>query len=315
MNFISFGKKVLGASHDREKMPCQDSFYCTDYMGSYIFAVADGHGSANCKYSDVGSNKAVIAFSSVMHNLLEQFEGNQDAFHAYLSRNRNDIIPKKIFLEWEENIKIYHHEVHKDEVLNNVLYGTTLLGLMVCPNFYFAVQIGDGDILAVYNQGNTQLVIESEKILGTETLSLSSKDAWKYFLAEIRYLSDKEEFPALFMLSTDGMSNSFASEDAFLSCGKDYFDLLKKHGRETVEDNLEEWLNEITLNGCGDDIAIILAIQDKYVNSYDAKPNILANQDEHLMSSDTNKKTFQPYPFKKISISENENIHIIGSKR
>jgi serine/threonine protein phosphatase PrpC len=237
---------------------CQDALGWGKYRDTVLVAVADGHGSPACKYSDIGARKGVSSFFDVMLNLAKQFQNNQEEFHAFVSRNRNDVIPQKICGEWQKKTREFHQKSHREEEFSTIYYGTTLLGMMICPSFYFSFQIGDGDILSVTLQGETVHVIRDEKILGTETHSLSSTDAWKNALTAICYVSNPSDCPALFMLSTDGFCNSFVSEKDFLSSGKDYMNLLREYGEGVIKKHLRGWLKETTESGCGDDIALIL---------------------------------------------------------
>jgi hypothetical protein len=140
-------------------------------------------------------------------------------------------------------------------------YGTTLLGFLITESFCFALQLGDGDILCVNSGGQTTPFIETDKILGTETYSISSEKAWENVIIEMRNQAT-DEFPVLFIISTDGFANSFVSDEEFMKTGADYLELLKEYGENEIKDNLKNWLNETTQNGSGDDITLVL-IYDK----------------------------------------------------
>jgi serine/threonine protein phosphatase PrpC len=136
------------------------------------------------------------------------------------------------------------------------MYGTTLLGIMITDNFVFAFQLGDGDITFVDDCEITP-VINADKFLGVETHSLSKKDAWKHAISAVINKDASEDLPYMYMLSTDGLANSFTSQDEFYKTCRDYFEMIKEHGAKIVKDNLRQWLTETSQMGCGDDITAV----------------------------------------------------------
>ena len=142
------------------------------------------------------------------------------------------------------------------------LYGTTLLGMLITDTFVFSFQIGDGDINYITGDEISPLV-EPEKFLGTETHSLSKLDAWRKAVASVRRKNAADDVPYLYMLSTDGFSNSFVSEEEFHKTCREYYKMIGEHGYEAVKDNLEKWLKETSELGCGDDVTVVMAYVDK----------------------------------------------------
>ena len=65
--------------------------------------------------------------------------------------------------------------------------------------------------------------------------------------------------PCLFMLSTDGFSNSYKNEAEFERTCVDYYAMIKEHGTEAVQQSLKQWLTETSEMGCGDDITVLMA--------------------------------------------------------
>ena len=138
------------------------------------------------------------------------------------------------------------------------LYGTTLLGLLIAPTFVFAFQIGDGDITYV-DDGGVQPVVVADKLLGVESHSLCSREAWKKAVSAVHFQPWEQHLPCAFLLSTDGLSNSYADDEAFGQTCAQYFEALKTYGPDTVEENLPEWLSETSRLGCGDDTTLLMA--------------------------------------------------------
>ena len=137
------------------------------------------------------------------------------------------------------------------------LYGTTLIGVLVTESFIFAFQIGDGDIVLV-DKDSISKVVETEKILGVETHSLSKIDAWRKAVSVIRRKDAEADKPYLYMLTTDGFANSYISDEEYEKSCRDYYDMIGTHGFDAVCSNMEKWLSETSELGCGDDITLVL---------------------------------------------------------
>lgn len=272
MNLNIFGRSVQGASHKRTDLPCQDWFRCFVLDdGTIVMAAADGHGSNSCPYSDTGSKSAVNVFCDLMKELHSRYAGEHEMLLTYLNREGDTRVAQAIDKEWKRRIYERHRDnkrpMPETEDKNKKLleiykqYGTTLLGLMITPTFYFAFQLGDGDISYVDNYG-FQRVIEGDKILGIETHSLSKEDSWRKAITSVRRRNATECLPAVYMMSTDGFSNSFLDEKEYQKTCVEYFDMLKEHGPKVIAANLREWLNETSAMGCGDDITVGFAFFD-----------------------------------------------------
>ena len=142
------------------------------------------------------------------------------------------------------------------------LYGTTLLGLLITTEFVFAFQIGDGDIVLVSRDG-VQYAVESDKILGVETHSLSSSDAWKKSAVSVFPSPGPDALPYMFMMSTDGMANSHRTQQEYEKTCMAYYEAAVRYGFCRVASSLEGWLSETSALGCGDDITMVMAYFDK----------------------------------------------------
>jgi len=261
MNYNIAKARATGTSHINRKAICQDSGKIAEYQSGYVLAVADGHGSEKCKYSDVGAQKAVNAFHDVMSGVMK----NQTAQEAetLIKAFKDDGIPKKIKYEWQKKIEKFHLANHKKEEFATMLYGTTLLGIAILTKCVYALKIGDGDIVTVSDSNVGDLIvaslIQSEKILGTETDSLASDDSINKIVTKLQFYQENDEWPLLFVLSTDGLVNSFTNEEGFYKCATDYVDVIRNHGFSTLKTNIVGWLKDTTKEGCGDDITVAIA--------------------------------------------------------
>lgn len=269
MKRIVFGECVQGASHKRADVECQDSYKKIEFDdGTVIMAVADGHGSKSSPYSKTGSTVAVNVFCKVMRNFYNSYADDTEKLLTYLNREGEIKVAQTIDSEWKHRILKVHadrkrkvpldKDGEKDKSEIYKLYGSTLVGLMITPIFFFAFQIGDGDITYVDDSGVDQ-VLQSDKILGTETHSLCKVNSWKNAISVVRRRNNDETLPALFMLSTDGFSNSYKTEQEFIKTCTEYYEMIKEHGANVIDANLKPWLSETSEMGCGDDITVLMA--------------------------------------------------------
>lgn len=287
-----FGTSVQGASHIRVGRPCQDNSTFRDRNFTYpkkksktnelyagldedilILSIADGHGSDSCPFSQTGSAIAINVFCDLLAEFCLKYKDTMESLRTYLNREADTRIAKAIDSEWKKRVLNQHKlklakanqplilESEKDKEAIYKMYGTTLLGVVITKEFTFAFQLGDGDISYVDATG-VKPVLESEKILGVETHSLSKKDAWKNALTRIINRETEEQIPFMYMLTTDGMANSYISEGEFHKSCQEYFDMIREHGGKVVEENLPGWLSETSAMGCGDDISAVIAYYD-----------------------------------------------------
>lgn len=266
-----FGTSVQGASHIRNGRECQDSLKkVVRDSGAVILAVADGHGSDSCPYSKTGSDTAVNVFCKILGDYLETYAGQPEMLFSFLKREGDTKIAREIDAEWKRRILRLHTKCKREMPLNADgekdreavyrLYGSTLLGLVLTEEFLFAFQLGDGDIVKVSGSG-VYSVIEADKILGTETHSLSRAKSWEKAVTLMRKREENEKEPVMYMLSSDGLSNSYKNEKEFQKTCADYYALLKEHGVKAVADQLKTWLQETSEMGCGDDITALFAYE------------------------------------------------------
>lgn len=267
-----FGESVQGASHIRSGKECQDSMKKVEKDEStVILAVADGHGSESCPYSKTGSYVAVNVFCKILGDYLETYNGQPELLLTFLKREGDTKVAQAIDTEWKRRILKIHAnckrevimdaENNKDKTAIYKMYGSTLLGLVITNEFLFAFQLGDGDIVKVSETG-VQNIIEADKILGTETHSLSKAESWKRAITFVKKEEENVQLPVMYMLSSDGLANSFTNDDEFKKTCNDYFTMINEYGAKAVSDHLKAWLSETSELGCGDDITALFAYYD-----------------------------------------------------
>jgi hypothetical protein len=134
-------------------------------------------------------------------------------------------------------------------------YGATVLAVLVTESFVLYLQLGDGDILCVDAEGNTERPFpRDERLIGNESFSLCTHDAWTEVRTYVVPIAERP--PSLILLSTDGYANCFRSEDDFLKVGTDYLQMVREEGLQQVESRLVAWLTEASQFASGDDITL-----------------------------------------------------------
>jgi hypothetical protein len=140
-------------------------------------------------------------------------------------------------------------------------YGATLLVVAAAETFMLYLQLGDGDILAVGASGQTYRPLPGDdRLIGNQTTSLCQPEAWNEFRAII--IRDPAEFAPLVLASTDGYANSFRSDDDFLKIGRDYLNLVREDGLDSLAEDLPDILAEASQKGSGDDITLSILVSD-----------------------------------------------------
>jgi hypothetical protein len=271
----AIGQSVRGAAHLRTGLPNQDAIRWLPASGigpPLILAVSDGHGSAKYFRSHVGAERAVEVAAWVIQDLLD---GQPDPTNlSAIKRTAEDRLPQEVVRRWKESVAehlrqspltpdelgalerrdgVAARQVIVDDPI--LAYGATVLAVLVAEEFILYLQLGDGDILVVAEDGGITRPLERDvRLFANQTTSLCSTDAWRD--VQVRFQALVDPPPAVILLATDGYANSFVNEAAFLQVGTDVWDLIRTEGLEVVQGNLATWLNEASRAGSGDDITL-----------------------------------------------------------
>lgn len=263
---------VTGATHKRGGSPNQDAIGWANDLDndlSFILALADGHGGAKSFRSHLGSQMAVQAVLQVIKEWLENRKSSTDKTNFY--KDVHELLPKTFVSCWQEKVKsdLADNPISSTELFNLekksgqvalseinenpfLIYGTTILATLITGNELIYWQLGDGDILEVFFDGEVHRPIARDaRLFANETTSLCLPDSWRDFQVTISNTT-----PSLIILSTDGYANSFLDEAGFLQVGTDILEIIRNEGLDTVNKNLSDWLEESTLRGSGDDITV-----------------------------------------------------------
>lgn len=137
---------VIGDSHIRKGIVCQDSSGTVVTDKFAIAVVADGHGSAKHFRSDVGSRIAVKITTKLLKNYM-----NRPDFKEQFFKHPEFILAqmeKQILMKWREAVEEYHLENPLTEEEENkipekakgrlrtaVIYGSTVLAAVLTKIF------------------------------------------------------------------------------------------------------------------------------------------------------------------------------------
>lgn len=261
--FKGFSHSVRGASHEVKNLVCQDSssYKVTDRYA--IAVVADGHGSKKHFRSNIGSKLAVEATIET----IDRFYEKPDDFEESFPKNHKRIIKsieKQIISTWNQKVskhleenpvnagekKVFTREEF-DAIAPEAYYGSTLIAAVAGKGFTFGLQIGDGSLVAVFEDGEAILPMDYEESAPANiTVSICNANAASMFNS---FYVENKKLIAMFA-STDGLYTSFGSEYDFC----DYHTILTSQlvNLGSFEDSIVKNLTKRAHFGTEDDISL-----------------------------------------------------------
>ncbi len=247
------GASVPGAAHLRRGAPNQDAIAHGPASGAgdhAILALSDGHGSAAHPRSDIGARLAVEAALAVLETALREAGA---ALPDPLG------VGAAVIDLWRERVRAHlaanprlPEEARADDPLQ--LYGATLVAAAATPRGVLVLQLGDGDLLVRFTDGAIVRPLPDDlELVGDQTYSLCLPDARERLRGAV--VTDVDAIDLL-MLSTDGLSKSFAHEADFVRLAGTWSGTLEAMGLDAVVEALPEWLSAASERGSGDDITL-----------------------------------------------------------
>lgn len=246
------GASVTGSRHQRHKLPNQDACVAqpeTDYAPEFLIAVADGHGSAPHFRSHVGSKLALqalrIALGLELTDLGKTMQLLEDVVNV-----------------WRELVGEHLQQHPIERPGNNVFipYGSTLVAITGNAETIAALQIGDGDLVLGYEDGQLWRPFPPDSdLMGEQTYSLCLPDASRYGKLWSSNGVDAR-WPDFALVATDGVSKSLDDEAAFLQVVAQYRSMMSSsvEAASAVQD-LPAWLGQVSASGNGDDASLCVA--------------------------------------------------------
>ena len=273
--FNGFSNSVRGASHEVKNLVCQDSSAHKVHENYAICVVADGHGSKKHFRSNIGSKCAVEATVET----IERFYENIDEIEANLPTNSKLIIrniEKQIIANW--NAKVLEHLLHNpiteeekapfteegefEKIPPESYYGTTLIAAVIGKDYTFGLQIGDGSLVAIFDDGWTIMPMDYEESNPANiTSSMCNSNAASMFDS----FYNKNKVPLALFASTDGLYTSFGSDVDFL----DYHTIIcsQLSDLSTFEPSVVKNLEKRSHFGTEDDISLSCVFNADLLNA------------------------------------------------
>lgn len=159
-------------------------------------------------------------------------------------------------MSMEETRRYYANRDAVADTLHQItkLYGTTLNAVVITDDFIFCIGIGDGDIVTVQGKKIAWLLPPSEQFsTHTESLCYKPQKAVETFRSIVvrktkgknRRLSDTGVKPDFVLLATDGLRNSFLTDDDF---AEKIIGIAteKKQQYKRFQRNSQRWIEQLT---------------------------------------------------------------------
>lgn len=276
------------------KFPCQDRsssgvFNNESAKPAFYFAtVSDGHGSAPHFRSDKGADFAVQTVCECVEIYVKKISELQskseidselklltnEICSKWKSKVSEDILQnpitdielKYLSQDVDDKSKKYLQWYKKGVKLENV-YGCTALLIVSIPEkkLWFAVQIGDGDIVIKKKGGVAfEKPILDDDLVGSETFSLCDENASELF----KHAFGINEELSMAFCSSDGIFNTYNTDKGLFTfystiieqfCYSDRGDEENKNIKLRVKnltEELETYLDDLSRNGSHDDMSV-----------------------------------------------------------
>lgn len=256
-----------GASHEVAGTANQDAFATLSVGEVTAAAVADGHGHRDHFRSAQGARLAADLAVNFMTAAARSVDDPRALHQALKEQVGPDVVR-----DWRQRVLDHASSTPFSEAATERLigsgdeavlraYGTTLIALVGTSTAVGFAQIGDGDAIAVFGDGDVVRPLpEDPKLDGVYTTSLSQRNACESLRVAALDLGEREVKVAFAV--TDG----FAAPQIdglgwWRQVGQQLGTHLHRHGSAWISDKLPDWLTEPARTG-GDDTTIALLLNE-----------------------------------------------------
>ncbi|MFJ2773968.1 protein phosphatase 2C domain-containing protein [Streptomyces sp. NPDC087300] len=241
-----------------------------------VLAVADGHGSAAHFRSDLGALWAVEEFTAcALAFAREAVRVGADAAGWPGLRAEARGLPRQVGHRWHERALLHDANSPARGARSPLFgsggrgardragppdlapYGSTLIGAVLTEDMVFCWQLGDGDIVFVDEDGAPHTPLYTGPDLGDETDSLCEPEPWRKTRSHWQPFTGGR--PPCLVLSTDGLSKSFADHQGFLDFATGLHERVTGQGVAAVRAQLPDWLARAA-GYSGDDTTLVAAV-------------------------------------------------------
>lgn len=262
MKYDIFSSNTVGYKNKLKNKGSQDYLIHKKLENGVVCAIGDGHGIRRCKYSYKGSEFACKACVDILTDLYSNIENlDDDTLETVIKElKENKSLEKNIQNKWREYV-IDHYKSKIPNVydVDYVLYGTTLIGVLVTNSIKLYLQIGDGDIVEYVNDFNLVDYTKENKVKGVLN-SMYLDDAYKYMDLKIDIVK-KLKVDSIVLFS-DGFTNSFTNYKGIDDNLKYTINQYRKNvfTKYNLKKTYKKYLDNLSVNNSKDDISIIFIL-------------------------------------------------------
>ena len=271
---------VQGYAHLLNEKECQDN--SVSWQGKRYSAViiSDGHGGEKYFRSAAGAYLACKIGKERISSFMESIRRDGRVFRDFIFHRskREEMISrleKSIIQRWNEEIEADMaacpfdseelcklNESDKEAVCKTPAkaYGATFIAAVVTENYLFVLKLGDGNV-CVFKDGKAELFygangeLRDEELQFNLTTSLCNGDADKEFKHCYVDTHNNHGIGGV-VLTTDGVINSYTSEQAYLDFIGNIFQGYREETLEAAHNELAEFLPRLSEKGSGDDLSV-----------------------------------------------------------
>ena len=196
-NWILSGASVAGESHLKKDIPCQDHFEIVNHNDKIISVVCDGAGSA--KYAQKGANLFSKYISEELKNI---------PFNEPIESLEKSLFNALVVAREKAVYELYKTGNDKKD------FATTLCAFVLFPDHYGIIHIGDGAVVAEFDEELKVISSPKNGSYANETFFITEN----HWYRNIRIITKNNSLLTGIALMTDGMTpalvNSKKNESA-----------------------------------------------------------------------------------------------------
>lgn len=280
MHAKSFNISVQGASHIKKNKECQDASrsYYDDEIA--IAVVCDGHGGNDYVRSAVGSSVAAAIAERNIKDFVSSVDKDELKRHSdqLLAKLEGSIIGnwnEEIYQHYEQNpfteeeIAVLSSKAQKKYLQEKRIesaYGTTLIAVVVTPDYWFGIHIGDGKCVAISPDGRfLQPIPWDDKCFLNATTSICDTRALENFR---HFYSEK--LPVAVFVGSDGIDDCFKNDQQLNNLYKTVLYSFTTSEFDSAVSDLHDYLPRLSAKGSGDDVSVAAVLDMDMIGEIDA---------------------------------------------
>lgn len=245
-----FNVTVTGAGHADVGKGCQDaSLSWTDGDATAIIVVSDGHGGERHYNSAEGATLACNVAMEALQEFARGVAGTGCPTDQAVQR-----LVACIVARWSAAV------AERSEAGDVLTFGCTLMAYLQTPDFWLALQIGDGRCVMLDRDGEwSQPVPWDERCMLSMTTSLCDDEAAREFRSA---MGRRESLPKAVFLGSDGIDGAFGTGELLYGFYSNIVDCMAADGVESVAQQLPDVLQHYSQMVSRDDMSVACVKND-----------------------------------------------------